>query len=276
MPDISDDFSFDPRDVERVVKREHRQSLRRCRRQEHPEAILLAGQPGAGKTELTAAAMAERFSDSCMSINGDDYRRFHPDHRNIIARYGDEAADHFSRFSSAVTESLIDVFSDEGFNLIIEGTCRTVEVPERTAKILFEKGYRVEIAALAVHPVSSLLSTAIRLYRMCEHGTVPRVTSIEAHDHVVEVLPGNLDYLSECAFIDDISIWNRNMDCLYRRSVSDELPSAIIKKQWERTFSEEELRWMKDMYSDISGIELRENLGQERLLQVIAERLSVL
>ena len=83
MPDISDDFSFDPRDVERVVKREHRQSLRRCRRQEHPEAILLAGQPGAGKTELTAAAMAERFSDSCMSINGDE-RKFRIDSPQLI------------------------------------------------------------------------------------------------------------------------------------------------------------------------------------------------
>ncbi len=275
MPDISGEFGFNPRDVERVVKREHRQSLRRCRRQEHPEAILLAGQPGAGKTELTSA-MSARFSDSCMSINGDDYRRFHPDHKYIIAEYGNEAADHFSRFSSAVTESLIDVFSDEGFNLIIEGTCRTVEVPERTARILFEKGYRVELAALAVHPVSSLLSTAIRLYRMCEHGTVPRVTSIEAHDYVVSVLPGNLDYLAGCSFIKDISIWNRNMECLYRRSSSGELPSSVIREHWSRKFSDEELSWMNKMYTEISGIELKRKLGQGALLYEIGKRLSQL
>lgn len=50
-----------------------------------------------------------------------------------------------------------------GYNLIIEGTLRTSEVPMATAKLLRECGYGVSLALMAVKPEISLVSCQLRL-----------------------------------------------------------------------------------------------------------------
>ena len=54
-----------------------------------PTAILLAGQPGAGKTQLSAYFFRQSKNTSIL-INGDDYRRYHPNYHAIFAQYPDE------------------------------------------------------------------------------------------------------------------------------------------------------------------------------------------
>jgi predicted ABC-type ATPase len=54
--------------------------------QAHPRAIVLAGQPGAGKGNLADAAKLE-FSNDIVKIDPDELRRFHPNIENLRATH---------------------------------------------------------------------------------------------------------------------------------------------------------------------------------------------
>ena len=84
MPeDIRGLAGFEDRDVEAVVQDEVKLAMGRYQYQAHPRATLLAGQPGAGKTELSAMLSSEMAGDTAF-INRDDYRRCHPHRHHSI------------------------------------------------------------------------------------------------------------------------------------------------------------------------------------------------
>ena len=97
-----------------------------------------------------------------------------------------------SPFSNAVTERLIEELSDLHFNLVIEGTGRTVQVPKSTVELLTTKGYTVDMAVITARPEVSLISTLLRFYQMNEGGTIPRATALSAHDDIVPRCPATL------------------------------------------------------------------------------------
>ena len=197
---------YKPDDVERVVVSEL-DEIEKHNRHSQPTAILLAGQPGAGKTGLSSM-LVKMFQNDVYLINADEYRRYHPNYQNLYRQYGADSVQMTGAFSGAVTERLIQEASGHKINLIIEGTGRTTEVPHRTAALLMGKGYQVELAVMATRPELSLCSTLLRFYEMNEGGTVPRATAASAHDHVVDVLPDNLDTLINDPVISKIAIWS--------------------------------------------------------------------
>lgn len=190
----NDITAFNEQDIEAVLTDELADSEDRYESVNSPTAVLLAGQPGAGKTEL-ASAMSGVLDYNAFFINADEYRRRHPNYRAIYEHYGSDAVQMTSAFSSVVTERIIKAFSKRHLNLIIEGTGRTVKVPKNTARFLTSEGYTVELAVLAVRPEMSLASTLLRFYQMNEGGTIPRATAVESHDAVVKALPENLNIL---------------------------------------------------------------------------------
>ena len=234
---------FLPSDVEAVVASE-RNYAARYNRQSEPRAILLAGQPGAGKTVLSSM-LNKLLCGNVYFINADEYRRFHPNYKELYARYGSVSVQMTSGFSGAVTERLIHETSERGIHLIIEGTGRTTDVPHRTAELLVKKGYRVELAVIATRPEHSLCSTLLRFYEMNERGTIPRATAMEAHDYVVRVLPDNLDILRDDPVISGITIWDRTPTKIYDSCGTAECPSEVLRQYWNRPWSDEELQDMQ-------------------------------
>ena len=93
-----------------------------------PQAFLLGGQSGAGKTTLHKI-IHRRLDGNGVSVNGDDYRKFHPRFLELQRIYGDEAVNYTAPWAGRMTEALIDSLSRIGYNLVIEGTLRTAEVP---------------------------------------------------------------------------------------------------------------------------------------------------
>ena len=127
----------------------------------NPQAVLLGGQSGTGKTNLHAV-FYEAFDKNVIVINGDEYRSRHPRYHQIDEAYGIDAAQHTATWAGNMTEALIDEFSRVGHNLIVEGTLHTAEVPLKTATLLRSRGYRVSLALMSVKPEISLVSCQIR------------------------------------------------------------------------------------------------------------------
>lgn len=137
-----------------------------------PQAFLLGGQSGAGKTTLHKI-VHRRLDGNGISINGDDYRKFHPRFLELQRIYGDEAVNYTAPWAGRMTEALIDSLSRIEYNLVIEGTLRTAEVPLKTAELLRQRSYGVSLALMAVKPEISLVSCQIRYEEIRVAGTTP-------------------------------------------------------------------------------------------------------
>ena len=130
-----------------------------------PQAILLGGQSGAGKTTLHNV-FRNAMNGNVIVVNGDEYRSFHPRYKQICAQYGIDSPAHTAAWAGRMVEAIIDALSIMGYNLIIEGTLRTSEVPLKTARLLRDRGYSVSLALMAVKPEISLISCQLRYEQM--------------------------------------------------------------------------------------------------------------
>lgn len=226
----------------------------------HPKAHLVCAQPGAGKTGLIS-----QFAGNAAFINGDEYRRYYPGYRKRYEEIGNLIIDETKDFAAKMTEALIDELSRKSLNLIVEGTLRTVEVPEKTRRILEARGYEVELDVLMVKPEISYLRTLKRYAEMKEAGTVPRMTSKDHHDLVVRGLVQNLSYLYTHHSFKEIKLFKEEQEQMkqvysYREKTAVN-PADRLKSEFERKMSEEEINQMIHDYGPYAGKEIYKILG---------------
>ncbi len=273
MDDVPELAAFTDEDITALLNDDTFLGVGRYHAHEQPKAILLAGQPGAGKTELSSMMTLALGGDAAF-INGDDFRRYHPNYRKLFSLYGSDAVSLISPFSNAVVERMIDQFSDRRFHLVIEGTGRTTEVPRSTAELLSRKGYTVELAVIATRPEISLISTMLRFYQMNESGTIPRATAAAAHDLVVQSLPENLDVLRHVSAISCITIWDREQKLLFDSNMDRDNPSFVLRGYWRRPWSEEKVQTAQEWIAVLRQKELQSHLGQSAAIDEIERRIS--
>ena len=206
-----------------------------------PMAFLLGGQSGAGKTTLHSV-LRDRLDDNVIVINGDEYRSKHPLYRELDREYGPESVNHTAEWAGHMTEELIDALSRKGYNLIIEGTLRTSEVPLKTAELLRKRGYAVSLALMAVKPEVSLISCQIRYEEMRIVGTVPRATDPSHHNKIVHDIVGNLAVLEESGLFDEVFLYNRARSRLFPREGEGRTASEVLRETLFGDWTEEERR----------------------------------
>ena len=181
-----------------------------------PQAFLLGGQSGAGKTTLHKI-VHRRLDGNGISINGDDYRKFHPRFLELQRIYGDEAVNYTAPWAGRMTEALIDSLSRIEYNLVIEGTLRTAEVPLKTAELLRQRSYGVSLALMAVKPEISLVSCQIRYEEIRVAGTTPRATDPAHHNKIIDQIVSNLGVLEASGMFDEIALYDRSQTRLFPR-----------------------------------------------------------
>lgn len=219
-----------------------------------PRAVLLGGQPGAGKSSMIKKFETLFPDKGVVIISGDDYRKYHPHFDGLYAQYGDDYVNHTQKFSSQVTERLIEELSREKYNLIIEGTLRTAMVPLKTADLLQERGYHVELAVMAVPPALSYAGTIERYERMKEIGTTPRMTTKLQHDNTVRSIVNSLDEVYRTGRFDDIRLFNRQSECLYRQTDTPMLnPKDILQREHNRGLTAGEKKYLDDVVKYIGS-----------------------
>ncbi len=222
-----------------------------------PEAALVCAQPGAGKTEL----VSHLFPHTAF-INGDEYRRYFPNYRELFAKHGETMAEETKEFSGRMTEELIDELSARHVNLVIEGTLRTTEVPERTRQLLESRGYSVELDIFVVHPLISYLRTLKRYAEMEDAGTVPRKTPKEHHDYVALHLIQNVDTLYRRKSFSNIRLFKEEGNDIREFysfiEMSSINPADLIRVEFARKFMQREICQLEADYGRYAGKEWNE------------------
>jgi len=195
--------------------------------QQNPEAYLLGGQAGAGKTTLHAI-IKNKMNNDVITIDNDTFKPMHPNFDLLVDKYGKDYVAHVTPFSNRMTEALIEHFSNQGFNLTIEGTLRTAETPMKTAELLKDKGYEVNLYAMAVSKDLSYLGTLERYETMyINDPETARSTDKAIHDTIVSNLPDNLDTLFKSNYFNEISLFTREGTKVYSNV---DTPSISPKK----------------------------------------------
>lgn len=222
-----------------------------------PAAVLLGGQSGAGKSTLHVI-LKEKFEMNVIVINGDEYRSAHPRFHQIQERYGIDAPAHTAAWAGAMVEALVDALSRQGYNLIIEGTLRTSAVPLKTAELLRGRGYRVDLALMAVKPEISLVSCQIRYEQMRIAGTTPRAMDPEHHAKIVDDIVGNLATLGRSDAFGSVALYNRAGTCLFSTDCpAPDAPAStalrdVLFGEWTRE-EEEHYATLQQQIGELQG-----------------------
>ena len=217
-----------------------------------PIAYLTGGQPGSGKSAFHDLALSEQ-KNNLIIIEPDAFRSMHPNYDALVQKYGKDSVIKTQKFAGFFAEALIARLSDSCYNLLIEGTLRTTDVPCKTAELLRKKGYRVELLVMAVKPAISLVSTIERYERMLnDNPKMARSTPKNHHDQIAANLCSNLGYLYAAALFDEIRLYNRKLTLLYSSEEAPKKdPSGIIKDIMEGAWSADEAKMVRASIQNI-------------------------
>ncbi len=231
-----------------------------------PQAFLLGGQSGAGKTTLHGM-IQERFGYNVIVVNGDGFRSYHPRYRQLDKEYGPESVSYTTKWAGAMTEAVVDALSTVGYNLAVEGTLRAAEVPTRTATLLKERGYRVFLAVMAVKPEISLISCQIRYEQMRIAGTVSRAADPKHHNFIIRQIVSNMQVLEQSDLFEGIYLVNRAKEALYPKEGQEGKASDALGEVLFGPWSREETihcDYLKQQYEALQGQAAKGKVARRR------------
>lgn len=200
----------------------------------HPVAIVLGGQPGAGKKTLYAYAN-ERFNGNIVAVDCDDFRVFHPQ-SEIFARDPDTYGFNTNPFVFSVVDRLIEELSPHSFNMIIESTMKNTDAAFKDYESLTPRGYIIEACIMATQREVSLQSTIDRYEEMKKRGEQARKVPPHIHDKAVEGIVDAADELYRSHKMANIQVFNRNGVVLYDMKETPQIsPKAVLEEHIKKT-----------------------------------------
>ncbi|MCM1157190.1 MAG: zeta toxin family protein [Bacteroidales bacterium] len=207
---------------------------------------ILGGQPGSGKSTFYSL---DRSLQGFIVIDGDEYRKYHPQYIDIVKNDMENISQRTQAFSNAVVERLISDLGNDGYNLIIEGTLRNPEVPIKTCIELNEKGYKSNLVIVACSAKAAWEATICRAEKMKRYGGYPRFVPIEIYHKTVNNIVESLNQIVNSKCFDNISIFDRTGKTLYPNQ-KNLCPAEILMEElhlddWNANFDV-----IKEKYED--------------------------
>lgn len=178
-----------------------------------PTVIILGGQPGAGKTELEKLVIKE-LGGQAISCNADLFRDYHPKAEEIKNRYETCYPEITVKYAHDWNNSLRGYCEANRLNYILETTFSSGPAMNKTIAELQQKGYRVEIKLLAVHPRLSLLGTHIRFEDMKAKEKGGRAVGKDTHNSQYNLVAPTLFAVQSESLYHKLQIYRRAVEAL--------------------------------------------------------------
>lgn len=242
--------------------------LKQKYKENYPLATLIGGQPGSGKSELLKYIKFK--NNNTIAIDGDSIRTFHPHIDEIVNEYGTEYPKVTQPFVNQAVEQLIDELSRDKYNLVIEGTLRDINVPIKTARMLDERDYLVELYIVATNKELSWQSTVARGDMMKDKGEIPRYVDKTHHDRVTEILPETVRDLVNEESIYNIVIMRRDQSIIYDKN---EMPDLDPKDILERELAGEHVKDIDEIKQEQEELEMEDKTSIQDLIEEAQEEL---
>lgn len=177
--------------------------------QQNPQAFVLGGQPGAGKSNLTKN-IQQKMQENVIEINGDNFRKYHPNYKEFQEKYKQDSPKYTAAFAAALTEAILQKAIAEKYNIVIEGTFRTAQTPINTLQNFKNNGYETNVLIQTCNCDVSWNSCLERYEKMLEvNPKEARYTDKAHHDLVVKNLANNIKTVQKSGLVDNMQIFAR-------------------------------------------------------------------
>lgn len=207
------DHTLSPAAHEAIRQRIARQHLADSAPGERPRAIILAGQPGAGKSGLKHAALAELPEDEgAVVVDTDELRAEHPAYLSLMAADDRTAAGLVQKDAGQWADELTHDAMAQRRNLVIDGTLKNPGNARRLCADLRAQGYDVEVRAIAVSREDSILGVYSRYETQKAQSGSGRWVPESVHDEAFAGLPRSLDALEREGAVARMTVYRRGED----------------------------------------------------------------
>jgi UDP-N-acetylglucosamine kinase len=176
-----------------------------------PVAVLIAGQPGAGKAGVIQRLRADQRQAVAepVCISADTLREFHPDWRSAAAHHFDaiEATRHETEASG---ERLAREAAGKHANLIFDASLQRPQDILSLARELKAQGYWVDLLVVAADRDASRLGSVARYERLMMLGASPHFIPRRAHEQGYEAVHDTLSRIDRGKAADRVQILSRD------------------------------------------------------------------
>lgn len=191
-----------------------------------PQAIILGGQPGSGKSELEKVAL-KALQRNAVICNVDNLKDWHPKAHEIKERYPEKFSDIVGATAHQWNLALRNECINKRYNFILETTLNNSENINRIIEKLKDSNYKVDIYLLSVPKEISRISIYERYESNLEMGQGQRLVSAVNHDERFDQIPQALLGVEKRKLYDFIHLFGRRVTNL---NLDDRLGIYLISK----------------------------------------------
>ncbi|MGC9670948.1 zeta toxin family protein [Planosporangium sp. 12N6] len=182
---------------------------------EQPIVVIVAGQPGAGKSRAQAALLAALGREDTVSIDADDLRPYHPRY-DELARADDLTASARAHPEAARWVSMaIDYVITRHVDVVVSATLGSPDTAATMIDRFRQADYRVEVAVVAVDDVRSRLGVLSRYQSQRDQLGIGRYVPPDAQRRAYTGLLDTVDRIDREHLVDAVHVYNRNGQQLY-------------------------------------------------------------
>lgn len=147
----------------------------------HPKFVIVAGQTGSGKSNLTSYIISK--NNNLVVIDSDKFKAYRPDNNEIMQNHMKEYAYLTAPDSYLHRDEMIEDSIKSKYNILMECAPSQKEGLFIDTEQLQKHGYDVEIHVLGVGSINSMLSVHERYEASLElSSNTAKLTSIARHD----------------------------------------------------------------------------------------------
>ncbi len=215
-----------------------------------PTLVIIAGQPGAGKSGVRDAVKNELGGKGgVVVIDKDVMRTKHPKHRELSIRDEATAAVHTGPDAAAWVDRALADAKSKRVNVALESSLRSPDAAVKLIGDFKEAGYRVEVRALAVPERDSLRGIQSRSEALRARNEPARPVPRALHDEAVRALPESLKRIENETKTDRVMLVKRDGAVVYDNQqvngqwlIAPPIADKRLQMERERPRTREELQ----------------------------------
>lgn len=206
-------------------------------RRDHPLAVMIGGQPGAGKTGAISRLSKELQAlaeERAIVIDGDALRQHHPRFQEFN-RIDDRKAGYWTgqAMRSWVGMCIEHAISNR-YNVILEGTFKNADKVEAQANKFREAGYEIHAEVVSTPYAVSKMSVQLRYEQERHRVGYGRLTPTESHDESYRGIADSIERLQQARLVQSITISRRDGFPVYESHLQDgDWSNPAIKSDYE-------------------------------------------
>ncbi len=217
MSDRIEGDRLTPRQHEEIRQEISRDFLGLSEPRDRPRAVIIVGQPGAGKAEPARAAQHELAAGGgSVLIDPDRVRDLHPDYETYLSQNDKTAAARVHADASQWARELRQDAIAGRRNIVLGATFNDKDKARELREKLRAAGYDIDMRALAVHRRDSRQGIQARYENARVGGGEARWVPESIHDEAYKGLPVTIGHIERNGLADRVSVLRRDGTVLYR------------------------------------------------------------